>query len=88
MNFNDVTKRIGEALMVLLKRNWSCPIYAVAITRNGSMIGYKYDFDGKQEGLNCKVLAEWKHPSDIIMLPVNVMLTDSRGEVATIVISG
>ena len=84
----QITERVGEALIELLKMEWQCPIYAVAVAANGSMLGCQYDFNDGQGNLNCKVLTESYDPSGAFTLPINVMLTDSKGAAARVVING
>lgn len=89
MDVVGVAERVAEAFFELLEeRKWKCPIYAVAVGANGSMIGCRYDFVEGEEGLSSEVLAEWYHPSQAFTLPVNIMFTDSRGEAIRVLIKG
>ena len=82
-----ISESIGKALVELLQKGWMCPIYAVSVAVNGSMMGCRYDVKVDDENLSCNVLAEWYEPTGFA-LPVNIMFTDSQGKAARIVVEG
>ncbi len=87
MSQDLITERIGEALKELLGKGWKAPIFASVIAVNGSMIGCEYNYGGDQGNVNCKVLTEYHHPSNVFTLPVNVMFMDSTGRAARMTIT-
>ena len=82
-----ISESIWKALAELLQRDWQCPIYAVSVAVNGSLMGCRYDIMGDEGNLSCDVLAEWYEPTGFA-LPVNIMFTDSQGKAARIVVEG
>ena len=80
-----LAQRITEVLTELLETGWKCPICAVSVGANGSMVGCRYDEDTEKDSLSCKLLAEWYDPAGIL-LPINVMFCNGKGEAILILI--
>ena len=86
VNLKFITRRLGEALEVVIRRGWRCPIYVAVIAVSGSMINGRYDYDGDTDRLKGKVLSQWFDPSSGFKLPINIMLVDSNGQAARVFI--
>jgi hypothetical protein len=81
---NPLARAIGEALQQLLEKGFEWPLHAAAVGVNGSAIVLRYNADG--EGPRVQCLAEYEPPNAMMDLPINIMISDARGEAARIVI--
>ena len=75
---------LAEVLAELLGRGFELPIYAGVVSANGCAMWLVYVANDRG-GLDVKTLAEGL-PHKNMMLPINIMLVDSRGEAAPVVV--
>ena len=81
----DVIEHMGAVLVQLLDAGFELPLHVAAISVNGSFATLTYSADPDGHGLAASM--HGMHGRDF-HTPVNVMLTDSRGEAARVVING
>jgi len=74
---DPIVKMISEALKKILEDGGEPPFYFAAISANGSFLCGRYDAND-QGGLDAKTVAE-HFEDDVLMLPINMMITDDQG---------
>ena len=81
MELDEIIIRIATALNIAIEKGFESPLYMVAVAVNGSMLYVRY----VSPGLDPEVLSEF-YQDESFRLPVNIMLLDSRGRAARILI--
>lgn len=79
-----LSRGIGEALKDCLERGFVPPLHAAIVSADGSALVMRYVRAG--QGMEPSVLAK-HYEGDLIEAPVNIMITDARGEAAHLVLS-
>ena len=81
----ELTARLAECLTHILEVGFQAPLYFAAIGINGAAVTgrYRQVSDGS---LDCDILTDHM-PDGQMLLPINIMFTDSRGEASRVVIA-
>ncbi len=75
---------LGEFLDHLIARSFELPIHFAVISVNGCITGGCYKRNPAGQGLDTEILVE--HIPSGMVLPINCVLVDSRGQVGRMVI--
>jgi hypothetical protein len=75
---------LAEVLRELLEQGFELPIYVGIVSRNGCMMWFVY-VANEQGTLDTKMLAEFT-PHEQMMLPINIILVDSCGDAARVLL--
>jgi hypothetical protein len=75
---------LGEVLGALLEHGFELPIHVGIVSRNGCAMWFVY-VANDQGSLDAKSLAEFV-PHEMMTLPINIMLVDSCGEAARVLL--
>jgi hypothetical protein len=79
------SKQLSQALQACLDQGFEPPLVACAVSLNGCVLAVRYAYHPLGEGMQATVLAEHT-PDPAFLLPINMMITDARGEAARVVI--
>jgi hypothetical protein len=74
---DELTKALTAMVEAIMEKGADCPILAVAVAINGTLLYVRYD--ERDETLTCTPLAE-HIKDDGLELPINVMYVDREGE--------
>jgi len=81
----DITGELGLFLRELLAGGFTLPFHVVALGVNGALVLGRYD--GEPGALRCAILVEHL-PDGRFGTPVNIVVTDCRGQAARLMVSG
>ena len=77
-------EKLNEILETLMNEGFTPPLYGAAISTNGSIMTFQYEF--AQDGsLDMKLISN-HCPDGQFSIPVNMMFVDKRGDAARVVI--
>jgi hypothetical protein len=84
VNASPLTQALSVALKHCLGNGFVRPLHIAAIAVNGAVTVFRYEVDGDQQTI--KPLVEHRAKNGALVLPVNIIVTDARGEAAHMVI--
>ncbi len=73
----------GQIVEVALEHGFEPPLYLTAVAANGHMMHVKFESFVGRGGLEASLLATH---GDSFTLPINIMIIDTNGEAATVVL--
>jgi hypothetical protein len=76
---------MAAILETCLAQGFIPPLYVCAVSVNGAVLATQFAYTADEEGMEATVLAEHS-PKPGFMLPINMMITDSTGEAARVVL--
>lgn len=82
---DELALHLGQCLERLLEENFTLPFHFAAISVNGMVLVGRYREDGNGS-LTCDNLMEEVPDGKMMLLPINIMFTDARGEAARVVV--
>jgi len=87
-SMNGLSEGMAKFLAASIEAGFEYPLLVTAVAVNGSMMFSRYtptNGENTDDGLDCKVLAR-HYEGAVFKLPINVMLTDSNGQAARMLI--
>jgi hypothetical protein len=79
-------RTIGGFLGEYMENAFVLPLHVAVIAVNGSAVVFRYTAADGGGGLQTDVLAEYNDPNGMMVLPINIMIGDARGEAARVFI--
>ena len=82
----DIASKMGALLKRLLAEGWQPPFHVCGVGTNGAMMGFHMVTDPDAGDLRAEEAFNHSPPEGLV-LPINIMVTDPRGEAARLVIA-
>jgi hypothetical protein len=83
------SEKIAEILRDCLQRGFCLPLHMCLIGVNGAVLAVRYSVvqtQGEDANMEVEVLAEHYTEDQGFQYPINMMITDTRGEAALVII--
>lgn len=79
-----LSEKLSEILETLINKGFTPPLYCAAISTNGSIMTFQYEF--AQDGTLDMKLISSHSPEGQFTIPVNIMFVDKKGDAARVII--